>query len=121
MKCKLILAALAMLLTGSAASAFTSEQLRTLEITQIARWGGYDNHCPRFTVIELAVYDELLQAGFTDAELESDSESKFQSASVDAVVLAMRNYKANPSSFCNAAWHMLGPNGTYKRQMLEAK
>jgi hypothetical protein len=30
-------------------------------------------------------------------------------------------YNKDPSQFCRDAWYFLGPNGTYKRQMLEAK
>jgi hypothetical protein len=30
-------------------------------------------------------------------------------------------YDEDPSAFCKKAWDLLGPNRTYKRQMLEAK
>jgi hypothetical protein len=40
----------------------------------------------------------------------------------DMVLLsALERQIANPSDFCLAAWQLFGPNGLYKRQMLEAK
>jgi hypothetical protein len=69
----------------------------------------------------LAVYEELLEAGFTNAEMNADSKSPFISAATDATLVAMIKYKTNPSAYCDAAWQAFGSSGFHKRQMLESK
>jgi hypothetical protein len=70
------------------------------------------NRCPRFQVIDKAVSDELAAAGVT---------SEMLSNFTDQPQLLLDQYNEDPSEFCAKAWRRLGPNGTYKRQMLEAK
>jgi hypothetical protein len=100
------------------ASDFTEEQLTALQITTSAEYAGYDDHCPRFRVIEKEVYRELFVAGFRAADIKTE---KFDFWWRDGLTMAGLAYDSNPSQYCEAAWQLLGPNGTYKRQMLEAK
>ena len=77
-----------------------------------ANFAGSHNRCPRFQVIDKAVSDELAAAGVT---------SEMLSNFTDQPQLLLDQYNEDPSEFCAKAWRRLGPNGTYKRQMLEAK
>ena len=45
---------------------------------------------------------------------------EFKNAQALALLSAVERQRANPSDFCLAVWQLLGPNGLYRRQMLEA-
>jgi hypothetical protein len=76
--------------------------------------GRYDT-CPRFKVIPSAVREELNDAGISDEDLKSDH-GKY------ALLYVFDMIKhEDRSKLCKEAWEKFGPNGTYKRQMLEAK
>jgi hypothetical protein len=131
MKTKLIAAALALLMTSGAAHAitqedyaraFTKEQDYAIKTTLMANFAGNQkqNRCPRFRAIEKAMNAELAETAVTSEMLRVLRDSDFsRPESFVSVILA--EYNKDPSAFCNEAWRSLGPNGTYKRQMLEAK
>jgi hypothetical protein len=81
-----------------------------------ASFAGSNNRCPRFKYIEGTMAQEMKEYG-----LDKISESERKSMHQTAFTLAFLTYEENQSAFCSAVWNMLGPNGTYKRQMLEAK
>jgi len=118
MKRKLILAALALLMASSAASAFTKEQSDVISVATMALLAGLDDHCPRYRLNNDAMISELIASGLTEKDFDSGEMSDERDR---AILPFMLDYKSNPSRFCDAAWQALGPNGTYKRQMLEAK
>jgi hypothetical protein len=118
MKRQLMLAALALLMTSGAASAFTKEQDAAIKITSAAEFAGLDDHCPRFKLIKREMYAELKSTGLTSEMLRS---AEMDSSRVVAIAAIYLKHKANPSDFCSAAWELLGTGGTYRRQMLEAK
>jgi hypothetical protein len=103
MKRKSMLAALALLVTSGAANAGYMDAVTT---TTWADFAGSQNRCPRFQVIKEAIAAERAEAGVTESYDNHD---------------LIRQYNEDPSEFCNKAWRRLGPNGTYKRQMLEGK
>jgi hypothetical protein len=128
------LAAVALtLMMMTSTSAFANEptleqrtMVNTITIALLAEFTGNqkNNRCPRFRVIDKAVDDELAEAGLTLEMLhEMHGAGDFENDRVDdymGTILA-DEYNKDPSAFCYKAWHELGPNGTYKRQMLEAK
>ena len=118
MKPKFKLAALALITMSSAASAFTKEQNDVIAVATVAQYAGLDDHCPRFKLNVHEMIAELSGTGLTSADFTSQAMSDERSKNFKVHAL---NYAADPSGFCNAAWQKLGPNGTYKRQMLESK
>jgi hypothetical protein len=101
-------AALALLMTSGAQANSTDAIINTIW----ARFAGSHNRCPRFQVIERAISAERAEAGATAWMMESfDEEPR----------VLIKEYNEDPSAFCNKAWQEFGPNGSYKRQMLEAK
>jgi hypothetical protein len=114
----LILAALALVITSGVASAFTREQSDVIAVASLAQWAGLDDHCPRFKLIESEMMAELAATGLSQTDFDSKEMLAERDRAIFSVVL---NYRENPSRFCNAAWQKLGPNGIYKRQMLESK
>jgi hypothetical protein len=104
MKTKMMVAALALLMTGAASGA---SEIEVLTDTIWANFAGSRDRCPRFQVIKEAVR----------AELASSILDNYTGASPSIV----KKYDEDPSVFCDKAWRRFGPNGTYKRQMLEAK
>jgi hypothetical protein len=115
LKRQVMLAALALLVTSGAASAFTKEQQAATNVVCLAYFAGNqkNNRCPRFQLIDGAAGKELRDGGVITNEIFE--QTLHQSPSFVA------DYEENPSRFCSAAWALLGPNGTYRRQMLEAK
>jgi hypothetical protein len=124
-------AALALLMAGGAAMAltqeeydatFTKEQDYAIKTTMLANFAGSPkrNRCPQFRVIDEATNAELAAAGVTLEMLRTLRDiggadtGPFTARFID-------EYNKDPSNFCHEAWRALGPNGTYKRQMLEAK
>jgi hypothetical protein len=107
---------------SSTANAFTKAQRDAIYAIQLAFFAGYLNFCPRYKLVdgmveEVITHTEYSAAGITDPannqELIAERKNVW-----DRIEQA---YKADPSALCYSAWQQLGPNGTYKRQMLEAK
>jgi hypothetical protein len=113
MKRKSMLASLALLMTSGAALGEAS-YLDAVLYTTWAKFAGSKNRCPRFRMIERAISTELAEARVTAHEMEYYGDDWAPPTFVE-------QYNENPSEFCDKAWKRLGPNGTYKRQMLEAK
>lgn len=115
---KLTAAALALLMMSGAAHAITPEQNRALEITTSAWVAGTSDNCPRFKIMKGEMVGELNAAG-----LEPDNVKTKEMTDVRQLLMMtmLMKYQLNPSQFCAAAWQLYGPNGLYKRQMLEAK
>jgi hypothetical protein len=142
MKTKLMLAALALLMTSGAAFGAadvwtrSTPQLDAAETTTLANFAGSQKHnrCPRFKVIDAATKAELAAANMTGPsgtpddptdDLLRPEQCEWKSTSGPTCTAGTSfyadEYATDPSAFCKKAWEMLGPNGTYKRQMLEAK
>jgi hypothetical protein len=102
-------AARALLMTSGAAQAGITEAVMN---TIWAKFAGSHDRCPRFQVIERAITAERAEAGVTAYMMESFDEEP---------LILVKQYNENPSEFCDKVWRRFGPNGTYKRQMLEAK
>jgi hypothetical protein len=110
MKTKSMLVALMLLMTSSDVFAKASF-IDAIMYTKWANFAGSHNRCPRFQIIEEAISAELAEAGVTSRDLDYyGGDGNFPN-----------QYNADPSAFCKRVWDLLGPNGTYKRQMLEAK
>ncbi|MGQ0684698.1 hypothetical protein [Bradyrhizobium sp.] len=114
---RILAVAFATLSVGETAHAYTREQIDVLNFVSIAEYAGRGDNCP-FKLIESNVHDELRAAGFTQKDFDS---SEYGELRMKSLVPVIQTYKINPSAACTAAWSMFGPNGGYKRQMLEAK
>jgi hypothetical protein len=118
MKRTMIAAALALLMTSGAANAKNWNEVSGSEMTEavnnsvLAWFAGNHDRCPRFKVIDEAVRDELVAGGLSPDYIRPNEADRFTYP---------KDYAANPSAFCKMAWEQIGPNGSYKRQMLEAK
>jgi hypothetical protein len=95
----------------------TEEQLNAIMMTTIARFAGSGKTCPRFHVVQEAVFEEMADAGIRPEMLRTQ---EFKIAQALALVGALERQRANPSDFCLAVWQLFGPQGLYRRQMLEA-
>jgi len=95
----------------------TETQLNAIKMTTIARFAGSKNTCPRFHVVESAVFEEMRDGGISPAMLDT---TELKNAQVIAMMGALERQRANPSDFCLAVWQLFGPQGPYRRQMLEA-
>ncbi|SRR5258708_20114756 len=93
------------------------EQLNAIKMTTIARFAGSGKTCPRFHVVDKAVFAEMAEARMPPEMLDTQ---EFKNAQALALLSAVERQRANPSDFCLAVWQLLGPNGLYRRQMLEA-
>jgi hypothetical protein len=67
--------------------------------------------CPRLKIIDSAWQAERKNYGLTGRYLEVGESGK----------IALNDYNANPSAYCLDIRKSYGPNGTYMRQMVEAK
>ena len=94
----------------------TEAQLSVIAKTTDARFAGTLGKCPRYRFIEKASFAEMKEAGITSEMIDSQY---FKNAQMFALADAMSKYEKNPSDFCAAAWLLYGPDGRYKRQMLE--
>jgi len=123
---KLYVAAALALLSGSimtsdtfAADGWAPSAYDVILNTTLAQFAGNQkyNRCPRFRVIDEATRAELATVGKT-ADMLTDPGEMIRG---DGTPLWASKYNEDPSAFCKMAWELLGPNGSYKRQMLEAK
>jgi hypothetical protein len=94
----------------------TEAQIRVITETTYARFAGAFGKCPRYRLIEKAMFAEMKDAGIT---VEMFDSQYFKSAQTIALADAIGKYGKNPSDFCRAAWLLYGPDGGYRRQMLE--
>jgi hypothetical protein len=123
---KLILAALALLIPSATAQAdrLVLDAIASYEaITypMLAQFLGNQKHnrCPRFKVIDEATRAELATVTWDDRELTA---ADLNDPGGEQVIEGfIEKYATDPSAFCDRSWKLLGPNGTYKRQMLEAR
>jgi hypothetical protein len=88
------------------------DQMRVLLNVIFAYQMGSDDACPRFKVIMSEVKKELDAVGV-------DSNDPVFKKIFPVVLDTIRN--EDRSKLCREAWEKYVPNGTYKRQMLEAK
>lgn len=95
----------------------TDEQLNAIKMTTIARFAGDGKTCPRFHVVERALFEEMADARITPQMLDTQDVKNAQTL---ALMGALERQHANPSDFCLAVWQLFGPQGLYRRQMLEA-
>ncbi len=100
-------------LTGN----LTETQLNAIKMTAIARFAGSRNTCPRFHVVQSEVFAEMADARIPPEMLDTQ---EFKNAQTAALLGALERQRVNPSDFCLAVWQLFGPQGLYKRQMLEA-
>src|SRR3974390_1343143 len=119
MKRRISTAALVLcLISGSVvAREFSAAQIQTIQVLTGALLAGRDNHCPRFHIIEREVREEVLAAGLSEEDFDSED---FEKVIEDAATEYVKSFEENPSAFCYAAWLTFGPTGLYKRQLLEA-
>jgi hypothetical protein len=94
----------------------TPNQVRAIGFVNAARIAGSGDRCPRFHLIEAATFSELAAAGVTNEMSHSPEFSRVFQATSTA---SLAKYSANPSEFCATAWKTFGPDGSFKRQMLE--
>jgi hypothetical protein len=92
----------------------TDAQIKAIQMTSLAMLAGSHGNCPSFHVIETALSEE-----WYDAHIFVDR-PKFRNAMNLATLGPLEQMRKDPSEFCRGAWQLLGPNGLYRRQMLEA-
>jgi hypothetical protein len=103
----------------SPATALTREQEDVLErIASIAVASPATTElphlCPRFKQVDGATIKERRSVGIPDDFRYTRSDE------FDAFIkMAYGNYHADPSGYCLEIWKLYGPDGTYKRQMVE--
>jgi hypothetical protein len=95
----------------------TESQIEAISTSMIMRYAGDGERCPRFHVIERAVF-----AHFTEAKIPATMLGTKEYANVSAVagMDAVKMWTQNPSDFCLSVWQLFGPGGLYRRQMVEA-
>jgi hypothetical protein len=83
-------------------------------MVEYARVAGSGSRCPRFHFMEDAASKELLAARLTLAARDAP-----EYENVIFPILGGAEH-LNRSEFCLEAWRAFGPDGSYRRQMLEA-
>jgi hypothetical protein len=99
---------------GQEANTLTDDQLEVARMVEYARIAGSGYRCPRFHVIQDAASQEPLAASMKPAARDTP-----EYEGVLTLVLANAEH-LNRSEFCLETWKMFGPDGSYRRQMLEA-
>jgi hypothetical protein len=124
---KLILAALALLMPSATAQADrlvlgAIAEYEAIKYSMLAQFLGNQKHnrCPRFKVIDEATRAELATVTWEDREL-TWADLNDDPGGEQIIEGYIEKYATDPSAFCDRSWKLLGPNGTYKRQMLEAR
>jgi hypothetical protein len=92
----------------------TDAQVKAIQMTSLAMLAGSHGNCASFHVIENALSEE-----WHDANISMDA-PKFKNAMTLASLSPLEQLRKDPVEFCRGAWQLLGPNGLYRRQMLEA-
>jgi hypothetical protein len=119
MNCKLrsiIVAAIAIILSPCAATAYSSAQQTSIYAVILAQFAGAN--CPLSVVVGKETYAELAEAGLKP---EASLNQEFKNASLIALADVTRKFERGQDALCAYAWKQFGPGGDYKRQMLEAK
>jgi hypothetical protein len=107
--------------------AFTeSEQKRAVERVATVMIATTDDRCPRFKAIDAALVAEGASYGITDRaevmrlinQIDADLDQGHEGYGL--YVMLISAYKADPG-WCERVWREFGPDGTYKRQLIEAK
>jgi hypothetical protein len=93
-------------------------QVKVAIMTSMARIAGNGDNCPRYKVNLDEVFEELRSADITPTMLDTQG---FKNAQTMAIVSAVERMNEDKSDWCLAVWQLFGPNGTYRRQMLDAK
>lgn len=104
--------------SATPASAFSESQNTALEVIARVVFAGTGDRCPRYRLIRSALGEELRARGFTEDDVKTKD---FDDSMYVATTAAQIKYNLNPSAFCHAAWELFGPDGSYRRQMLEAR
>jgi hypothetical protein len=92
----------------------TDAQVKAIQMTSLATLAGSHGNCPSFRVIATALSEEWYEAHiFVDRP-------KFRNAMNVASLGSQEQLRKDPVEFCRGAWELLGPNGLYRRQLLEA-
>jgi hypothetical protein len=86
---------------------------QTFLIGMVAHQMGSNDTCPRYRVVWPALRKDLDEVGFVPNEQKA----------LEAMVLVddMIKHDDDRSQLRREAWELFGPDGTYKRQMLEAQ
>jgi hypothetical protein len=92
-------------------------QVKVVTMTTIARMAGDGKNCPRYKVNLNAIFEEMRSADITPAMVDTQG---FKNAQTMAIVGAVERMK-DKSDWCLAVWQLFGPNGMYRRQMLDAE
>jgi hypothetical protein len=92
----------------------TDAQVKAIQMTSLAMLAGRHGNCPSFHVIESALSEE-----WHDANISKDT-PKFKNAMNLSSLGPLEQMRKDPSEYCLGAWQLLGPNGLYRRQVLEA-
>jgi hypothetical protein len=92
----------------------TDAQVKAIQMTSLAMLAGSHGNCPNFHVIATALSEEWYEAHvFVDRP-------KFKNAMTFSTLGPLEQMRKDPVEFCRGAWELLGPNGLYRRQLLEA-
>jgi len=92
----------------------TDAQVKAIQMTSLAMLAGSHGNCPKFHVIATALSEEWYEAHiFVDRP-------KFKNAMTFSTLGPLEQMRKDPVEFCRGAWELLGPNGLYRRQLLEA-
>jgi hypothetical protein len=92
----------------------TDAQVKAIQMTSLATLAGSHGNCPSFHVIATSLSEEWYEAHiFVDRP-------KFRNAMNLASLGPLEQLRKDPVEFCRGAWELLGPNGLYRRQLLEA-
>jgi cellobiose-specific phosphotransferase system component IIB len=95
----------------------TDKQVEAISTGAAAMFAGDGKICPRFHVIEQAVFAHWREAGIPTEMIHT---TEFGNVLADAALGAAEKWEKNPSDFCMAIWQLFGPGGLYRRQMVEA-
>jgi hypothetical protein len=95
----------------------TDKQFEAISMATVALYAGDGKTCPRFHVIEQAVFAHWKEANIPGEMFRTP---EFGNVQAEAALSAAEKWTKNPSDFCLAVWQLFGPGGLYRRQMVEA-
>jgi hypothetical protein len=92
----------------------TDAEVKAIQMTSLAMLAGSHGNCPKFHVVATALSEEWYEAHiFVDRP-------KFKNAMTFSTLGPLEQMRKDPVEFCRGAWELLGSNGLYRRQLLEA-
>jgi len=109
---------LVLLAAGSAAHAFTREQIAAYDKLSIVDYVGRKDRCPGYQLHQRNFYTELFAAGFRPADFDTDEFNEIRVKSLTEIILM---YNRDRGKTCALALEVYGPTGTNERPMLERK